>query len=142
MILNTTYHGAKEYEEKDIIKFNNGIPGFENLKHFIHFSLEENEFFSIIHSIEDLTIGLVVVSPFYVMKDYEIDLNDEMVKALNIENSKDVTLLNTVSLNSDISKITVNMRAPIVINIKSRLGEQIILNDEKYLIKQPLFKEE
>lgn len=142
MILNTTYHGTKEYEENDVITFKNGIPGFENLKKFIVFSLEDNEVFSILHSIEDSAVGLVVVSPFYIMKDYEIDISDEIVSSLKVESGTDVNLLNTVSLNSDISKITVNMRAPIVINIKSKLGEQIILSNEKYLIKQPLFKEE
>lgn len=142
MILNTTYHGIREYEEKDIISFKNGIPGFENLKHFIIFPVEENEMFSIMHSMEDKSIGLVVVSPFNVMKDYEIDISDEIIGFLSIKSGADVMLWNTVSLNSDISKITVNMRAPIVINIKSNLGEQIILNDERYLIKQPLYKEE
>lgn len=142
MILNTTYHGIKEYEEKNIITFKNGIPGFETLRHFIIFPVEENEMFSVLHSVEDKSVGLVVVSPFYVMKDYEIDISDEIVDLLRIESSADVILWNTVSLNSNISKITVNLRAPIVINIKSNLGEQIILNDERYLIKQPLFKEE
>lgn len=142
MILETKYHGIKEYEEEDVITFESGIPGFDKLKHFIIFPVEDNEVFSILHSIEDMAVGLVVVSPFHVMKYYEIDISEETVKALHIESSSDVVLINTVSLNSDISKITVNMRAPIVINIKSKLGEQLILNNEKYLIKQPLFKEE
>lgn len=142
MILKTTYHGTREYTEKDVIVFKNGIPGFENLKKFIIFSVDENEVFSILHSIENSSVGIIVVSPFYVMKDYEIDINDEIVDFLGIDSIKDVNLFCTVNLNSDIKKITVNMLAPIVINIKSKLGEQIILNNEKYLIKQPLFKEE
>lgn len=142
MILKTTYHSVKEYEEKDIIIFKNGIPGFENLTQFVIFPVEESEVFSVLHSIENPSIGIIVVSPFYVMKDYEIDISDEIVDFLSIKSINDINLFCTVNLNSDIKKITVNMRAPIVINIKSNLGEQIILNDEKYLIKQPLFKEE
>lgn len=136
--INTKYHGEKEYEDSDIIMLKKGMPGFENLKKFILFPLEENQVFSVLHSIEDEEIGFVVVSPFYVMKDYEFEIDDNRLKALNIKDNEEVLVLNTVTVNSDIEKITVNMRAPIAININTKLGEQIILNNDKYLIKQPL----
>lgn len=139
MKLHTKYHGIREYKEEDVITFKKGLPGFENLKKFIMFPAEENEVFNILHSVEDEEIGFVVVSPFHVTHDYEFELDDETMKELHVKDSSDVTVVNTVTVNSDISKITVNMRAPIVINIKSKYGEQIILNNEKYLIKQPLF---
>lgn len=139
MKLHTKYHGIREYKEEDVITFKNGLPGFEKLKKFIMFPAEENEVFSILHSAEDEETGFVVVSPFYVDSGYEFEIDDEKTKELDIKDSSDVIVVNTVTVNSDINKITVNMRAPIVINIKSRYGEQIILCSEKYLIKQPLF---
>ena len=53
MKLNTKYHGVKEYEEKDIINFKKGLPGFEGLKKFILFPVEDNDVFSILHSVEN-----------------------------------------------------------------------------------------
>ena len=50
-------------------------------------------------------------------------------------------VFNTVTLNSDPKKITTNLKAPIIINISNNLGEQIILDKEKYKIKHPLIKE-
>lgn len=141
MELITKYHGTIEYKEEEIIYFKKGIPGFQNLKKFVLFPVEENDFFSVLHSVEDNNIGFIVVSPFNVKKDYEIELNDTVLKELNIKEEKDVSIFNTVTLNSEISKITSNLKAPVVINIKDRLGEQIILNDDKYEIKYPLFKE-
>lgn len=141
MELITKYHGTIEYKEEEIIYFKKGIPGFQNLKKFVLFPVEENDFFSVLHSVEDNNIGFIVVSPFNVKKDYEIELNDTVLKELNIKEEKDVSIFNTVTLDSEVSKITSNLKAPIVINIKDRLGEQIILNDEKYEIKYPLFKE-
>lgn len=140
MKLNTKYHGVKEYEEDDIITFKKGIPGFEGLKKFILFPVEDNEVFSILSSIEDESIGLVVTSPFNVLKDYEFKLDEEKIKELQIENHEDVLVLNTVTLNSVIENITINLKAPIVINIKMKLGEQIILDNPKYSIKYPLFE--
>ena len=141
MELITKYHGTIEYKEEEIIYFKKGVPGFQNLKKFVLFPVEENDFFSVLHSVEDNNIGFIVVSPFNVKKDYEIELNDAVLKELNIKEEKDVSIFNTVTLNSEISKITSNLKAPIVINIKDRLGEQIILNDDKNEIKYPLFKE-
>lgn len=142
MKIYTKYHGVREYEDKDILTFKKGLPGFEHLKKFIIFSAEENEVFSVLHSIEDENIGFVVISPFNVKKDYEFNVNDDSISELDIKSIEDVMVINTVTLNSNLKKITINLRAPIIINIKSKLGEQIILENDDYLIKQPLFKEE
>ncbi|MHB9922098.1 flagellar assembly protein FliW [Clostridium botulinum] len=142
MNLNTKYHGCIEYEEKDIIYFEKGIPGFEELKKFIIFPIEDNEIFSVFHSVEKENMGIIVISPFNIEKDYEIKLEEKQREYLKLQSEKDALVLNTVTLNSDIDKITANLRAPIVINIKEKIGEQIIINSDKYSIKHPLFKEE
>ncbi|ABK61845.1 flagellar assembly protein FliW [Clostridium novyi] len=141
MKLETKCHGIIEYKEEDVIEFKKGIPGFNELKRFINFPIEDNEVFSVLHSIENNEIGFIVTSPFSIIKDYEINLDDSVIERLNIENEKDVLVLNTVTLHSKLENITVNLCAPIVINIKTKLGEQIILNNGKYQIKHPLFKE-
>jgi flagellar assembly factor FliW len=141
MKLNTKYHGIKEYKNEDLIEFPKGLPGFEKLKNFIMFPVEENDLFSVLHSTEDEDIGLVVMSPFNVRVNYELKLSDEVLKNLRINEDKDVLVVNTVTLSSKVEDITVNLKAPIIINIKERLGEQIILDKEEYLIKQPLFGE-
>ncbi|WP_055668149.1 flagellar assembly protein FliW [Desnuesiella massiliensis] len=140
MKLETKYHGVLNYEEEEIITFPNGMLGFENLNKFIMFSAEENPMFTILHSLDDKDIGFLVISPFEVMENYEVKLSDNIIQQLNITEEKDVILLNTVTLNTKVENITVNLRAPIVINIKQKLGEQIIVDNEEYLIKYPLIK--
>ncbi|WP_017752656.1 flagellar assembly protein FliW [Clostridium tyrobutyricum] len=142
MELKTKYHGVLNYEEKDVIIFKNGIPGFDNLEKFILVPAEENSLFAILQSIEDIDIGLVVTSPFNIIKDYEFDLDDSKVCELNIENKKDVLVVNTVTVNSKLENITINLKAPIVINTNDKIGEQLILDNVDYPIKYPLFKGE
>lgn len=141
MEVKTKYHGTVSFEERDIIKFNKGLPGFESLKNFILLPVEGSDVFKILHSIEDEEIGLIVVSPFEFIKDYEVELKDEFIHELSIKREEDVLILNTVTLNSNINKITANLRAPIIINIREALGEQIILEDENLSIKYPLIRE-
>jgi flagellar assembly factor FliW len=138
MEINTKYHGIRQYKQEDVFTFKNGLPGFEDLRKFILFPVEENETFSILHSIENQEVGIVALWVFDIIKDYEIDIDENLVRELNIKEEKDVVVLNTVTLNSILENITVNLKAPIVINIKERLGEQIILDKQEYSIKHPL----
>ncbi|MBA5851084.1 flagellar assembly protein FliW [Clostridium sp. cel8] len=142
MEIKTKYHGIKHYKDSDVITFKKGIPGFENLKKFIIFPVEENNLFYVLQSIEDLSIGLVLISPFNILKDYEFDLDDSKMEELGIKSYEDIIVFNTVTLNSKIENITANLKAPFVININKKIGEQIILDGSSYSIKYPLFKEE
>ncbi|MBM7869461.1 flagellar assembly factor FliW [Clostridium pascui] len=142
MQLITKYHGTIEYNEEDIITFKKGLPGFENLKKFIVVPFEDNEVFSILISVEDIEVGIPAISPFHVDETYEFKLSDEKINELSVNSHEEILVLNTVTLNSNVKNITINMKAPIIINIKGKVGEQIILDNEKYRIKEPLFKEE
>ncbi|MCB2288840.1 flagellar assembly protein FliW [Clostridium sp. CS001] len=136
----TRHHGIVTYNDEDVIIFKKGLPGFKELKNFITFPLESNEDFTILHSIEDVEVGLVLISPFTITLDYQFKIPDTLIKELQIDNEEDVLVLTTVTLNSKIEDMTTNLKAPIIINIKEKLGEQLILDNDKYKIKQPLFE--
>ena len=130
-----------EKKEENVITFNNGLPGFENLKTFVLEDIEEAKPFKLLKSLEDEEIGFVTIVPFDFKKDYEVKLTESVINSLKIENPEEVLILNTVTLNSNIKKITTNLKAPIIINIKNNLGYQMILDRENYSIKHPLIKE-
>ena len=132
-------HGKFLYEEKDIVIFEKAIPGFEGLKKFIIKEVEDSGFY-ILQSLEDVELGFVLVSPFLIDKKYEIKLNAEIIKALEIKEEKEVVLYSMVTLNSDVDKITANLKAPIVINNKTNKGEQYITENNKYNIREKVYK--
>lgn len=138
MKLETLNYGTISYEEENIVVFEKPLLGFDDLREFVLVELEQNSMFSLLQSIEEKAIGFVVVSPFSVREDYEINIDDVTVNELGIESAEDVAIVNTVTLSAIPEKITTNLRAPIVINIKNNKGKQIILNNDKYGIKEPL----
>lgn len=140
MELITKQHGTFTYNEEDIIIFKKGIMGLENLKKFIIADIKENPVFKILQSIEDEAVGLIIISPFEVKNNYEVELKENLTENLSISSQKEVILYNTVTVNSDVHKITVNLKAPIVINMDKKLGEQIIIDKEEYKIKHPLIE--
>lgn len=120
------------------IFFEKGIPGLEKYREFEINQVESNEKFKQIISIEDLNIGFIAISPFEIKKDYELNLSDDVIKELQIDSPKDVLVLSLITLGKTLEKSTVNLKAPVIINIKNNKGKQLILQDDKYNIKEPL----
>ncbi|NRT37032.1 flagellar assembly factor FliW [Clostridium beijerinckii] len=141
MVFISKIHGKLEYDEKDIIIFKKEILGFNNKEKFVLVELEDYKPFKLLQSLEDEEVGLILTSPFEFFDDYKVNLPEETLNRLNIDNEEDVLLLTTITLSSDPKKITTNLKAPIIINKKANLAEQIIIDDSKYNIKHPLIKE-
>lgn len=133
-------HGKIIYEENEVITFEKGIPGFQNLKKFVFKEVGDDTPFNILQSIEDKEIGFILISPFAVYDDYEIKLNDEILNSLKIETSDDVLLFSIVTLSSNINEITANLKAPLIINIRSKKGQQYIIDKDIYKIKEKVFR--
>lgn len=141
MVFNSKIHGELKYEEKDIVIFNKGLLGFNELKKFFIIDLEEFKPFKLLHSLENEDVGMIVISPYDFFEDYKINLNEEIIKNLKIKSSEEVIIVNTVTLNSDPKKITTNLQGPIIINICNNLAEQLIVDNLKYKVKELLVKE-
>ena len=124
-----------------IISFSKGLPGFEDLKTFTLKEIEDTPPFKLLQSNENQEIAFVTIVPFDFKRDYEVKLTDTIIAELQIEKEEDVLILNTVTLHSDVKKITTNLRAPIIINLKNNKGYQLILDREDYKIKHPLMEE-
>ena len=122
------------------ITFNKGILGLQEYKEFDLVDLEGFEPYKMLKTTKNDEIGLVIGSPFEIYLEYEIKIPEETLDNLQITSQEDVLIYTTINVNSDINKITTNLRAPIIINIKKALGEQIILSNEIYKIKHPMFK--
>ncbi len=120
------------------ITFEKGIPGLEEYKTFVISEIKDNQKFKTITSTENSNVGFVSISPFEVRKDYEIDLSDEIISELEIEKPEDVLVLNLITLGKTLKNSTVNLKAPVIINIKNNKGKQLILQDDRYEIKEHL----
>lgn len=123
------------------VTFKRGIPGLEGLRNFNIDDIKGNEIFKLISSQEE-SISFVAVSPFDFYSEYELNLNEETIKDLEIEESRDVLVLNIVTLGKSLENSTVNLKAPIVINIKNNLAKQYIMQNDMYDTKHPLIRRE
>jgi len=141
MELTTRYFGKIEIDEKEIIHFPQGLPGFLEHKDYYLISINEESPFIIMQSIDDKDIAFITIPPWYVRNDYEFEINEQVKKLLKIESREDLLILVISTVKEELSDMTVNLTAPLVINYRSRLGKQVILDDGKYPVKYPVFPE-
>ncbi|MGI5901744.1 MAG: flagellar assembly protein FliW [Desulfitobacteriia bacterium] len=132
--------------EKEIsrtIEFPKGIPGFEEEKIFI-LEKEEGNPLARLDSATNKDLGFIILQPQLFFPDYlpQVELSPEEVKLLEVKPEDELAVwsLATISL-SDITKSTVNLRAPLILNFRTNKGIQMILNDENYPYRQKLFAE-
>lgn len=129
-----------EVSEEDILTFEEGILGFEELKEYIllnHDILEEPVTFKWLQSIKDQDVGFMVAYPYGLIEHYDIELSEADVKALEIESEEDVAVYVIVTMAKEFIYSTANLKSPVIINSKNKKAKQIILNDTHYRLKYP-----
>lgn len=141
MEIRTKYHGIIEAEHKDIVHFQNGIPGFLEEKSFILLKLDQDSPFYILQSTNTAELGFVIVNPFQFFTTYEFDLSDNNKAQLKLESEQDVVVYTILNVKDPFEDSTANLQAPIVLNTRKNEAKQIILNDPRYQTKQLLFAE-
>lgn len=139
MQIDTKYFGLIEIQEKDIIEFREGIPGFLNLKKYA--LMHDNSCFSYLQSLENKHVCFVVISPAIIMENYDIMICEDTVNKLEIKKPKDVAVFAIINIHEDAKDITANLKAPIIINASNRTGRQEILDDSRYDVRHKIIKE-
>jgi flagellar assembly factor FliW len=138
MKITSKFLGEIEINKEQIIYFPNGLPGFEDEKQFVILPLEEQSPFAILQSIYHSHVGFVIAYPFSFYPDYAFDLADEDIKKLKLRSPDDCVTYTIMTLKEPFAKSTINLKAPIVINTKKKIGKQLILHDSDYPIRFPL----
>lgn len=117
--------------------FPQGLPGFENLRTFVLFKPYEEYPFYYLNS-EEKDVSFLMINPFELTNTYEFELPLQCQESLNIKNISEVTVFNIVNAREGLDTATVNLQAPVIINIKKSVGMQIVLSDNNLNLKEPL----
>ncbi|MEA1883099.1 MAG: flagellar assembly protein FliW, partial [Thermotogota bacterium] len=101
--------GEIKVEEKDIVIFKQGIPGFEFLKKFAVIALEDTKPIQWLVSLEDKEVSLPVIDPWLIRSDYHLDIPKNIVNYLKITKQEKVFILTVVRIpSSQPDAMTVN----------------------------------
>ncbi len=139
MRISTSRFGEIEVADEKIIEFKEGLPGFEQCKHFTLISSVETEPFHWLQAVEEPDIAMAVVNPFVMFPEYAPRVSEASLADIGSPSDEDILLLTVAVIPREVSKMTSNLVSPILINAKANLGRQVILEGSDYQIRQPIY---
>lgn len=141
MMIETRRFGRTEINPESILHFEEGLLGFEDLHRYAVIVSENTEPIQWLQAVDDPMICLPVINPFIIKPDYELDVDDAELHSLGMPTADDVLVVNVVVIPDDIKAMTVNLCAPIIINLKNRKARQIIMEyGKRDSIRYPAFE--
>lgn len=129
MQIQTQHFGAVEIDVDDILLFPHGLIAFEDCRHWVLLADEENPLVAWLQSVSRPEVALPVVSPRRFVADYRVRVTRGQLLPLQFSQFDQAYVLAIVS-QSD-GDLTLNLKAPLIINLDRRLGRQVITSDEQ-----------
>ena len=141
MKIETKVFGEIEIDDERIIHFPGGIIGFPDLTDFALVHDEEKGIGAIhwMQSIQEPAFAIPVMDPLIVCPTYDPQVDDELLKPLGQLQGDDTLVMVTVTVPSDLTRMTVNLKGPVVINANTRKACQVIIEGEDYTVKFPVY---
>ncbi|NLL79958.1 MAG: flagellar assembly protein FliW [Clostridiales bacterium] len=142
MKVNTKKFGEIDLADDKLIHFPNGIVGFPDLTDFalIHDGEKEDGPIRWLQSMQEPGFAMPVIDPLFVMQDYNPIVEEELLKDIELDSEDDLFVLVTLTVPKEIKKMSTNLKAPFVINIRNRKACQIIVEDDRYEVKFPVYE--
>lgn len=128
MEVNTTRFGPLEVEAEDLILFPSGLMGLEDCRQWVLLTDAGNECLGWLQSATRPEVALAVVSPRRFVPQYQLRVPRSELEPLRLDEVRQAQVLVVLSKNGE--AITLNLKAPLVINPERRLGRQVIANGD------------
>ena len=143
MNVKTRHFGDVEIDDSKVITMHNGRFGFENYKKCVLLydsSSDEIPNIQWLQSLDEELLALPVMIPTTVVPDYNPVVEDETLASLGEWKEEDVSMLVTVTVPEDIKKMSINLKAPIVINTTTMKGCQVVAENPEYEVKHMIYE--
>lgn len=136
MKISTSRFGDFDVSVSTVIDVIGGVIGFPGLSKFV--LLEYNPPFSWLQSTESPELAFVVVNGAEFGDNYRfpVPYGD---RDLDLKEEDDIAIVNLVSVRPDPSMTTVNLKAPVIVNLRTMRGRQVVLDDPRFPMRFPLW---
>ena len=146
MEITTSRFGAVEVDAQKVIRFPEGLPGFENRHQFILLphGQDGSSPFEWLQSVEDGNLAFLAMRPHQIFPSYQPRIPVAELARIGIDKGDRTPQLYTLLTipQGDPTGITANLLAPVVINSDSNLARQVIVNNDEYSFRHRLIPAE
>ncbi len=141
MNISTTRFGELEVLQADILNFPEGILGFESLKKFFIVDPGDHTFILWLQSSQDGGLAFPVIEPKIFQPQYIAKLLPMEMASLKLDDLDSAKIFSILTIPQNLSEMTANLKAPLVINTQEKIGKQIVLQDNKLSVKFEMYLE-
>ncbi|MEK8131738.1 flagellar assembly protein FliW [Paenibacillus filicis] len=136
--INTAIMGELSINEEQILTFPEGIPGFADYRRFVILSIEPELPFAYLQSMDEGLIHFVIANPFQIVPTYDIQIDEETQRTLDIQSVEEVEVWNILTMRDSFENVTVNLLAPVILNSRNGIGKQVVLHQSGYTTRHLL----
>lgn len=135
-----TRFGTFQATEQDVIQIAGGVPAFESCTRYVLVGGPDMQPFTCLQGLDTPAPSFLVIDPRLVVSDYAVPLSALDSRRLDARSSDSLLWLAVVHVGrlGDEEHVTVNLRAPIVVNPHRMLAIQVLPHESAYRHDQPL----
>ena len=148
MTIETTRFGTLDVDDRRVLTFPDGMPGFEDHRLFTlvpHHTADggKGSPFVWLQSLEDGALAFLAMEPHQSFPDYapRVPRAEMDALALTEENARPRLYSLLTVPKGEPAAITANLMAPVIVNPRARLAKQIVLNTDEYGLRHRLLPE-
>ena len=141
MKIKTIRFGELEVSSDEIITFPEGILGFPELPRYCLVDPGDDTLILWMQSLDDANVAFPVLEPKIYKNDYIVKLSSQELKQLRLENINQSIVFTILTIPKDVTQMTANLKAPIVVNLSQQVGRQVVLQENEYTLKHLMFRE-
>lgn len=143
MKIQTSRFGALDVQDADLIQITEGLLGFETLKRFFIVDPADETLVLWLQSADQADVAFPILEPKLFKHDYKVRLSANELRALKMDSitKKEALVYCVLTIPEDVTKLTANMKAPVVINADERVGRQVVLQENDYNVKASIYRE-
>lgn len=131
--------GTLEVAPDRVLDFPRGLPGFPDCKQFIIMDHDRETPLRWLQSVDRPEVAFLIVEPQQVLASYGLELPQHVLAYLGwSEDGDPADVLVFVILNAADSALTANLRAPVIVNARTRRAFQLILEDPALPLRHPI----
>ena len=141
MNIKTGRFGQLTVGDEEKIRIPQGILGFPEYSEFCLIDPGDDTLILWLQSLENPEVAFPVLEPKIYKPDYSVTLSAVDLRELKLVNLKKATVFSILTIPEDVTLMTANLKAPIVVNLENQIAKQIVLQENELGIRQNIFKE-
>lgn len=132
--------GTFEITDEQVLMFPSGLLGFPDHRRYVMLDHDTEAPFQWLQSLDEPALAFVILDPdLFLGEEYQVEISDDTLAEIQATRGESLSVAVILTIPSeDPSRITANLRGPLVMNPRTRLGKQVVLPRE-YPTRHPLF---